>query len=314
MVTFILCFIKMSKRRTFLQQSLALSAFPLTGFASYEATKVKSFSLVHITDVHIKDNEIAKTSFAKALQKINATKNIDFIVNGGDSIMDALEATKEKTAEQWSLFRKIIKENNQLPLYHCIGNHDIWGWFLKEPPINDADYGKNYALKVLELQKPYYSFTHKKWKFIVLDSVQNNPKGGYIGLIDALQLEWLKNELETSKDFFVCIVSHIPILSICAALFFNKPESNGDHLLKRNLMHSDFFVLKDIFKNYKNIKCCMSGHIHLVDVVHYLDISYYCNGALSGNWWNGSFQEFAPSYAIMKFFNDGSVVRTMEFY
>ncbi len=297
----------MNNRRKFLQQAALISVTP---FLNFETTK-KSFSIAHITDVHIKDDAIAIAGFTKALQKINNNKKISFIINGGDAILDALEATKEKAALQWDLFHKIVKENNNLPLYNCIGNHDVWGWFLKEPPIADVDYGKNYALKKLKLTKPYYSFTFKKWKFIVLDSVQNNPKGGYIGLIDAEQLEWLKVELEQSKGYYVSLVSHIPILSICAALFFKKSEANGDHLLKRNLMHSDFFVLKDIFKQYSNIKCCISGHIHLVDEVEYLGIQYFCNGAISGNWWKGNFQEFAAAYAIMHYYDDGTVKREM---
>jgi 3',5'-cyclic AMP phosphodiesterase CpdA len=300
----------MNSRRKFLQQTAILSAAP---FINMDVAK-KSFSIAHITDVHIKPDKTAELGFAKALQKINNTTNIAFIINGGDAIMDALEASKEKTAIQWELFHQIVKENNSLPMYHCIGNHDIWGWFLKEAPINDSAYGKNYALKELGLSKSYYSFTYKKWKFIILDSVQNNPKGGYIGLLDTAQLEWLQQELENSKAYYVCIVSHIPILSICAGLFFKKPEANGDHLLKRNLMHSDFFVLKDILKKYSNIKCCISGHIHLVDEVRYLGISYYCNGAISGNWWNGAFQEFAPAYAVMQFFDNGNVERNMVYY
>ncbi len=125
-------------------------------------------------------------------------------------------------------------------------------------------------------------------------------------------MAWLQSELSTiPATEFVCIVSHIPILSICAGLFFNKTEVNGDLLIKRNLMHTDFLALKKLFMNYPQIKVCISGHIHLQDELNYLGIKYLCNGAVSGNWWNGSFQEFAPSYAVMELFNDGTVKRTM---
>ena len=109
-------------------------------------------------------------------------------------------------------------------------------------------------------------------------------------------------------------MSHIPILSICSGLFFNKTEANGDLLLKRNLMHTDFLQLKEIFKAYSNIKVCISGHIHLQDEVTYLGVRYYCNGAVSGNWWKGSFQEFAPAFAVMDFFDDGTFTRSMVNY
>ncbi|HLG40721.1 MAG TPA: hypothetical protein VI461_13675, partial [Chitinophagaceae bacterium] len=109
-------------------------------------------------------------------------------------------------------------------------------------------------------------------------------------------------------------VSHIPILSICAGLFFNKTETNGDLKIQRNLMHTDFITLKKLFMQSPNIKVCLSGHIHLQDELDYLGIKYYCNGAVSGNWWNGSFQEFAPAYAVIELNNDGSSSRKMIEY
>jgi hypothetical protein len=97
-------------------------------------------------------------------------------------------------------------------------------------------------------------------------------------------------------------------------LFFDKTEANGDFKIQRNLMHNDFFVLKKIFINYPNIKICISGHIHLQDEVDYLGIRYYCDGAISGNWWKGPFQEFAPAYAVIELYEDGSSKRTMMNY
>ena len=83
-----------------------------------------------------------------ALQKINQLKQqLDFIINGGDSIMDALAATKENTKIQWELFDKIMGEENKLPVKHCMGNHDIWGWQLKEDIKADALYGKAWWLQ-----------------------------------------------------------------------------------------------------------------------------------------------------------------------
>lgn len=163
--------------------------------------------------------------------------------------------------------------------------------------------------------KRYYSFSKNNWHFIVLDSTQLNPAGGYIGKLDEGQLEWLQQELAAvPADKFICIVSHIPVLSICSGLFFDKTETNGDLLIKRNLMHTDFLVLKKIFAKYPNIRVCISGHIHLQDEVEYLGIKYYCNGAVSGNWWKGSFQEFSPAYAVMELFDDGTSKRTMIKY
>ncbi|MBI5857267.1 MAG: metallophosphoesterase [Sphingobacteriales bacterium] len=306
------------KRKTFLQATataLGGSLLPSLSFA--EENRKRPIRFAHLTDIHVKPGIVPESGMAKALQHAQQMKpGLDFIINGGDSIMDALEADKTKTQTQWDLFKNILQKENSLPVYHTIGNHDIWGWFIKQnKPENDRLYGKQWAVEMLELKNRFYSFTKNNWHFIVLDSVQLNPAGGYIGKLDVEQLDWLLQELKNiPADKFICIVSHIPVLSICSGLFFDKTEANGDLLIKRNLMHTDFITLKKIFTKYPNIKACISGHIHLQDEVEYLGIKYYCNGAVSGNWWGGAFQEFEPAYAIVELYPDGTSKRTMIKY
>jgi len=306
------------KRKTFIQTSAAAiggSFLPALSFAENEKRKIVRFA--HVTDIHVKPGIIPETGMAKALQHAQDLKpKVDFIMNGGDSIMDALEADKQKTRVQWDLFHNILQKENSLPIYHCIGNHDIWGWFIKEnKPTTETGYGKAWVQETLQMKNRFYNFIKGNWRIIVLDSTQLNPAGGYIAFLDPEQLEWLKQELsQTPPDQFVCIVSHIPILSICAGLFFDKTETNGDLKIQRNLMHTDFLVLKKIFQQYPNIKLCISGHIHLQDELNYLGIKYYCNGAVSGNWWKGAFQEFDPAYAVIELHEDGSSLRTMMKY
>ena len=306
------------KRKEFLQSGLfaaGLSVLP-NALAAKTPSAKRSFRFAFMSDIHIKPGVKPEVGMAKALQHIqNLKPKVDFIINGGDSINDSLGATKESTQTQWDLFHKIMEKENRLPVYPCIGNHDVYGWFQKIPDSSNPLYGKNWALKALKMTERYYHFQKGKWHFMVLDSTQNNPAGGYIGKIDEEQLVWLKKTLaEIPKDHFICMVSHIPILSICSSLFFDKNEANGDLMIKRNLMHTDFFALKKVFNQYPNIKACLSGHIHLQDEVHYHNISYFCNGAISGNWWGGAFQEFDPAYAVFEFFEDGSCRREMVNY
>lgn len=306
------------KRKSFLQSSAAViggSLLPSSSFAADE--KKKPIRFAHLTDIHVKPGQVPEAGMAKALQHVQRSpRPLDFIVNGGDAIMDSLEADKQKTQAQWDLFTSILKKENSLPVRHCIGNHDVWGWFVKEnKPDADRLYGKIWVTETLQLPKRYYSFTQGSWHFIVLDSTQLNPAGGYIGRLDEEQLNWLQEELKSvPSERFICIISHIPILSICAGLFFDKTETNGDLLVKRNLMHTDFLALKKLFRQYPNIRVCISGHIHLQEEIEYLGIKYYCNGAVSGNWWKGNFQEFEPAYALMELYEDGHSQRTMVKY
>jgi Icc protein len=307
------------KRTDFLKTTAAIAGSALLPSLSFaeDAMKKKPLRFAHITDIHMKPGAIPEAGMTKALHHVQQLKpGVDFIINGGDSIMDALDADKQKTQIQWDLFNNILQKDNSLPIYHCIGNHDVWGWFIKEnKPEQDKLYGKVWVVETLRMKKRFYSFTKGRWHFIVLDSTQLNPAGGYIAKLDPEQLDWLQQELkQADPNTFICLVSHIPILSICAGLFFNKTETNGDLMIKRNLMHTDFIELRKIFLQYPNLKTCISGHIHMQDQLDYSGVRYYCNGAISGNWWNGAFNQFPPAYAVMEFYDDGSTKRTMVEY
>ena len=305
-------------RKHFLKQSiLAGTAATLapSSLLHAEPTRKNNLKIAFITDIHVKPDPVAETGMRKAIRHVNNIKPApDFVINGGDSIMDALAATKEKTQAQWDVWNNIIQEN-KLPLYHCIGNHDVWGWQLKDDTAKtDPLYDKNWVLQQHKMPGRYYSFSKGKWHFIILDGTQEN-NGGYIARIDEEQFIWLESELnKIPSDSFICIASHIPVISFCSAMFMQKNEPNGDWKISRALLHTDARRLKDLFKKYKNIKACLSGHIHLQDEVEYLGIKYFCNGAISGNWWKGAFQDFEPAYAIFHLDEKGNVKREMVQY
>ena len=309
-------------RRNFLQQtSLSAAGLAILPGAIQAAEEPKeaaasSFRAVFLSDVHVKPTEKAEAGMRKALQKINSKEfRPDFIINGGDAIMDALNASKEKVQQQWDVWNRVMKDENKLPIYHCIGNHDAWGWQMTAPEVKqDPLYDKKWVMKEHGMQERYYSFTKNNWTFIVLDSAQEN-NGGYIARIDEPQYQWLETTLAaTPKDNHICIVSHIPIVSFCSAMFVDENQANGDWRISRALLHVDARKLVDLFKKFPNIRTCLSGHIHLQDEVEYFGIRYFCNGAISGNWWGGAFKGFAPAYADFEFSKDGNVKRKMIAY
>lgn len=305
-------------RRKFIQNSslLALGSGLVPGDALAAETENKSSSLkiVFLSDVHVKETDKSQEGMRKAFRLANNLKP-DFIINGGDSIMDAMAADREKTREQWTIWNKIIKEENRLQVYHVIGNHDAWGWQVKDESIKtDPLYNKGWVIKELKMPGRYYAFEKQNWKFIVLDTAHEN-NGGYIAKIDDEQFAWLEKELKnTSSDQHICIASHIPIVSFCSALFFDENLPNGDWRISRALLMTDTRKLIQLFSQYKNIRCSLSGHIHLQDMVEYKGIQYFCNGAVSGNWWKGAFKGFEPAFAQFRFDKVGTVKREMIFY
>ena len=73
-------------------------------------------------------------------------------------------------------------------------------------------------------------------------------------------------------------------------------------------------TIKNLFRRHPNVNVCLSGHLHLVDDLTYLGVRYLCNGAVCGGWWKGAYQEFGPAYALLDFYDDGSVENQLVAY
>lgn len=260
--------------------------------------------IAHLTDIHIQPEKHAYEGFLACLDHAERQKP-DLILTGGDLIMDALGTTKERAMEQWNLLAKALK-GVKTPVRHCIGNHDVWGWNNIASYEKDPRFGKQMALDVLEMERPYYAFEQAGWTFVVLDSTHRKEGNGYTARLDDEQFEWLSGQLASApKNRPIFVLSHIPILSMSPFLDGDN-EKSGDWRVPGAWMHIDARRIKDLFRKYPNVKLCASGHIHLADLVEYLGVTYVCNGAVSGGWWGGPYQEFEPAYALIDLFEDGT--------
>ncbi|HTH30939.1 MAG TPA: hypothetical protein VL946_06280, partial [Lacibacter sp.] len=108
------------KRIDFLQTTAALVGSSLLPFESKAVdTKIGRTRFAYLTDIHVKPDAVAEAGMAKAFQHVQSLKTkVDFIINGGDSIMDSLDADKQKTKTQWDLYHSILKKENSLSVYH----------------------------------------------------------------------------------------------------------------------------------------------------------------------------------------------------
>jgi 3',5'-cyclic AMP phosphodiesterase CpdA len=193
-----------------------------------------------------------------------------------------------------------------LPVEHCLGNHDIWGWNRRQSLASGREprYGKRWAMDVLGLEERYRSFDRAGWHFIVLDSTHAHGES-YRADLDPEQFEWLRADLRAAGNRPVLILSHIPILS-AAAYFDGDNERTGDWVVPGAWMHQDARRLKNLFREHRNVKLCLSGHLHLRDRVDYEEVTYLCNGAVSGGWWRGPYQECEAGYALIDLRADGT--------
>ncbi len=309
----------MNRRKFFgfsIASALTFSTIPLLSNCS-GTKKQRIFRIFHLTDMHLFPHQEVEKKMKILMQKMNSfSDKPDFILNTGDNVMDSLKRSKDEVQKQWDSWDTYFHNKINIPMYSCIGNHDVWGWGLKDESVkNDPLYGKNWAKKKLGLKERYYSFDHKGWKFICLDSpFYADNEHAYTAKLDDEQFLWLQRELEnTNHTTPVVIASHIPILS--SSVFFDGNNNRtGNWNIPGSWMHIDAIKIKNLLYKYKNVKAALSGHVHLADKTDYLGVNYHCNGAVCGGWWRGSYQEFAPAFAMVDFFNDGSVQSTLVPY
>ena len=260
--------------------------------------------LAHLTDVHIQPEKNDLKGLATCLEHVQAHPDPpQLIIFGGDNVMNVDgEEGAERADIQLDVWKQVLRDHCSLPHQTVIGNHDV----LRNHPVD----GKAWAVDAYGLKNRFYDFDQAGWRFLVLDSTSPNSlrgeDAGYKGLLDVEQYLWLEQRLkETPTDTPVCIISHIPVLAACT-FFDGDNEESMDWIVPGAWMHVDARKLKSLFHSHPNVKLCLSGHIHLVDVVDYLGVRYACNGAVCGSWWDGDYQEFGPGYAMIDLYDDGS--------
>jgi Icc protein len=287
------------ERRSALKGIGSLLLLPHIGLSAAPAKRV--LRVAHITDVHLKNDLGAPAKFVKCLHHIQQQKP-DLILNGGDIVFEMNKENIDTIGQQWQLMKSTVKNECSTPIKYILGNHDIW-WY--ENNKGQSIYGKKYSLDQLELPKPYYSFSQGGWKFIMLDSVHLDIDGTwYIGKLGDEQFAWLENELKVTEPKTPIIVqSHIPILT--SLLMIQDNVVNRWRMLGGD-MHTDTAKIINLFYKHPNVKLCLSGHLHMRDKVVYNNVTYICDGAVSGAWWNGNRRETAPGYGLIDLYADGS--------
>ena len=267
--------------------------------------------LAHLTDMHVLPRAEATDGFARALRHAQSLQPpVTAILNTGDSIMDSLGADRAQTQAQWDAFLSVLQAECTLPIYHAIGNHDVWGWGLGQAGLeSDPLYGKGFALQALGLSSRYYAFDLAPWRFLVLDSTHPSTPGAgaYTGRLDDEQFDWLEQQLQSAPDDqLVCIASHIPILCACE-LLDGPNEESGAWVMPGAWMHIDSRRMVELFLQHPNVKVCLSGHAHQVERLEYHDPTYLNDGAVCGAWWNGAYMGFPAGYVIVSLYPDGTV-------
>lgn len=257
-----------------------ISLFFLVSCAEQEqSTDEENFTFAFLTDIHVQPEKNAAEGFRAAIQKVNAL-DPEFVITGGDLIMDALGVSYERADSLYTLYKELSEEFN-MPVYNTIGNHEVFGIYEKsgvDPEHPDYRYGM-YEKRLGEL---YYSFDHKGWHFMVLNSVVETEERKYIGMIDDEQIEWIKQDLlDVSPATPIVISTHIPFITVFTQVLYGEYAPDYHGLVVENARD-----VLDLFIGH-NLKLVLQGHLHYLEDIEVNGIHYITGGAVSARWWNG---------------------------
>jgi Icc protein len=237
------------------------------------------FSFAFLTDIHVQPEANATEGFKKAIAKVNELKP-DFVITGGDLIMDALAQTFGRADSLYNLYSETVK-GFHMPVHNTMGNHEVFGYYA-ESGIDSKH--PLYGDKMFEerLGKRYYVFEFKGWRFYILDSIDEWEEGGYYGYVDAEQIAWLKKDLAgVDPETPIAISVHIPIITVQTQLHEGSTATNSRGSVITNSME-----LLDLFKGY-NLKLVLQGHLHACEDIYVNGTHFITGGAVSANWWKG---------------------------
>jgi 3',5'-cyclic AMP phosphodiesterase CpdA len=252
------------------------------------------FSVVFMTDIHLTYESNAVEGFKQALDTINKL-NPDFIITGGDLIMDALGQSFGRADSLYNLYQETIK-NTDIPVYNTMGNHEIYGIYKNRSGADTSN--PEYGEKMFEkrIGPSYYSISHKGWKFMILNSIEDTKKDRYIGLIDSAQVSWIKEELKkTDPGTPIVLSTHIPLITAMTQRYIGStvPTDSG------TVVYNSLEVL-DLFADH-NLKLVLQGHLHTIEDIHIDGIHFITGGAVSSGWWRGLHRGFEEGFVHLTF-------------
>lgn len=251
----------------------------LTIFFVWNLSAQESFRFVFMADVHYHDKNNAPEAMDAAIDTINKLKP-DLILVGGDILYDALRRDLKDAEDQRVAFMEKA-DKFDAPLYYAIGNHDHFALYNRKIESDHPLFGKKYYEKHFGAR--YYSFDHKGWHFITLDNMTVTDDRKYIGRLDSIQLEWLKEDLDQVSDTTpVVIMAHVPLITTLSQWHGGGTNPNGNRIAIEN---SDEII--KLFRD-KNLKMILQGHIHYYEVLHILNKTTVISApSFSGKWWMG---------------------------
>ena len=251
------------------------------------------FTFAFLTDIHITPDRNAPEGFQQAIDTVNALKP-DFVLTGGDLIMDALGQTRGRADSLYQLYLEMAK-GFQVPVYNTVGNHELFAFYTHNIDTTDVDYGDRMYRRYIG--DPWYSFDHKGWHFISLKSIEQPPTRRYQGEINPEQLEWLKQDLAAVDSLTPIIVTvHIPLITV-----YDQWKHGGTYTNSPVSVITNGKEVMDLLRT-RNIRLILQGHQHYLEDLVVDGVHVITGGAVSAGWWQGPLGTLKEGFVMVKIF------------
>lgn len=303
-------------RRGFLGSIAAGAATLIAGRGAAAAAASdhgEGFRFVHLTDIHVQPELRAGEGLRQCLRTVHElTPRPDFILTGGDLVMDVLGASEGRARQLFDLYTGICRDSD-IPIRQCIGNHDVFGWAASSKVSKQhAGYGKAMVRDRLGLERTTYSFDHKGWHFCVVDSIQPRREGGYEGGISDEDMDWLKRDLASAGHRPKIMCMHIPVLTVTIFRAVDATNKPNIELSKSRMCRNTAPILDMLRTNRVNL--VLSGHNHQNERLQFDHTTHIEDGAVSGAWWRGSHHGNPEGFGIMDVRPDGTFEHRYQTY
>lgn len=263
------------------------------------------FSFVFMTDIHVQPEKNAIAGFQAAIDKVNEL-NPDFVITGGDLVMDVLGTSYGRADTLFNIYRE-MQAKFLMPVYNTVGNHEIYGWYERSgADTNHPEYGK--AMFEKRIGPRYQRIDRNGWIFFILDSVEKDGKGRYQGEVDTEQMVWLEEQLShIDPSTPVAIITHIPLLTVAAQVYESPTTPNAPGIVVVNAKE-----VLGLFENH-DLRLVLQGHLHYYEDIRLFGTNYITAGAVCGAWWEGPYYHTEEGFLLVQVVDDECTWEYMDY-
>jgi 3',5'-cyclic-AMP phosphodiesterase len=210
-------------------------------------------------------------------------------------VFDAAAVAKDQALSLYDLYGK-TEQDLDLKVHHTIGNHDVVGMGARSIAAGDPAYGKK--LYEERFGKTYYSFDHKGYHFVILDSIEYQPDHSFIGHVSDEQIEWLTVDLAGQPAGTpIVIIVDVPLATSVFSYLGPETYKSASGVTVTNAAQ-----VIDCFGSH-NVIGVLQGHTHVNETVIWKGVPYITSGAVCGNWWRGSRLGIPEGFTVVELAN-----------